>query len=138
VHNSPSKPLACPATGGGPCNLQITTKEVKDRQVRITIRNNGSADVIISALNLTWPSATNGTLKKIKLDGDVIYDKPDIAGGTATLTSAQLVKDQNHRKIKKGQSDVLIFEFEKNADKNLANYTGTVSFGPNCLLTILP
>ena len=95
-------------------------------------------DEIISALNLTWPSATNGTLKKVKLDGDVIYDKPDIAGGTANLTAAQFQGDQNKRKIKKGQSDVLTFEFEKNASTNLANYTGTLTFGPGCVLTILP
>jgi hypothetical protein len=136
LHNSPAKP--CPAGGGGPCNLTITKKEVKDRQVKITIKNNGSQDEFISAVNLTWPSATNGTLKKVKRDGDVIYDTPDIAGGTANLTAAQLVADPNKRKITKGQTDVLTFEFEKNADTNLAHYTGTVSFGPNCLLTILP
>jgi hypothetical protein len=138
VHNSPSKPITCPATGGGACNLQVTKKEVKDKQVKITIRNNAKVDAIITALSLTWPSATNGTLNQIKLDGDVIYKGPPISGGTANLTAAQLVADQNKRKIKKGQADVLTFVFSKNADKNLANYTGTVSFGPNCLLTILP
>jgi len=139
VHNSPSKPATCP-TGGqqSSCNFTITKKEVKDRQVKITIKNNGNVDEIITALNLTWPAATNGTLKKIKLDGDVIYDKPDIAGGTANLTLAQLTADPNKRKIKKGQSDVLIFEFEKNADKDLTHYTGSLSFGPNCVLTVLP
>jgi hypothetical protein len=139
VHNSPSKPLACPGTtGGGTCNLTVTKKEVKDKQVKITIKNNGSADEFITALSLTWPSATNGALTKVKLDGNVIYDKPDIVGGSATLTAAQLTSDQNKRKIKKGGSGVLTFEFAKNADKVLANYTGTVTFGPNCVLTILP
>jgi hypothetical protein len=33
---------------------------------------------------------------------------------------------------------VLVFEFEKNADTNLAHYTGTVSFGTGCNLTVLP
>ena len=33
---------------------------------------------------------------------------------------------------------VLVFEFEKNADTNLSHYTGTVSFGPNCTVTVLP
>ena len=113
-------------------------RKCKDRQVKITIKNNGSVDEFITAVNLTWPSATNGKLKKVKLDGDVIYDKPDIAGGTANLTAAQLAADQNKRKIKKGQTDVLTFEFEKKADTNLPHYTGTVSFGPNCVLTILP
>src|SRR6185295_4346305 len=107
------KPITCPATGGGggPCNLAITKKEVHDREVRITIRNNGSSDVTISAINLTWPQATNGNLKQVKLDGDVIYKSPEIGGGSATITSAQLVADLNKRKIKKGQADVLKFVF---------------------------
>src|SRR6185437_5900 len=77
VHNSPAKPTTCPGGGGtpGPCNLTITKKEVHDRQVKITIKNNGSQDEFITALTLNWPSATNGDLKKVKLDGDVIYDK---------------------------------------------------------------
>ena len=47
-----------------------------------------------TALTLNWPSATNGNLKKVKLDGDMIYDKPDIAGGTANLTAAQLRRSE--------------------------------------------
>jgi hypothetical protein len=80
----------------------------------------------------------NGNLQQIKLDGDMVYKGPAIAGGTANLTAAQLDPDQNHRKIKKGQADVLTFIFQKNADTNTAHYASTVSFGPNCLLTVLP
>jgi len=140
VHNSPAKPTTCPTGTGGQtqCNFTITKREAHDRQIRITIKNNGSVDEIISAINLTWPAATNGKLKKVKLDGDVIYDSPDIAGGTANLTTAQLVGDQNKRKIGKGQSDVLTFEFEKNADTDLSHYTGTVSFGTGCDVKVLP
>jgi hypothetical protein len=68
----------------------------------------------------------------------VIYKGPAIAGGSANLTTAQLIGDQNKRKINKGQADVLDFVFEKNADTNTAHYASTVSFGPNCLLTVLP
>ena len=73
-------------------------------------------------MTLNWPSATNGNLQQIKLDGDMIYEGPAIAGGTANLTTAQLDEDQNHRKIKKGQADVLDFVFQKNADTNTAHY----------------
>ena len=135
LHNSPAK--VCPA-GAGACDLAVTKTEVKDKQVKITIMNNATTDNFLTALNLTWPSATNGKLTQIKLDGDVIYDNPDIVGGTANLSLAQLVADQNKRKINHNSSDVLTFIFEKNADQVLANYTGLVSFGTGCDLSILP
>jgi hypothetical protein len=142
LHNSPSKPTSCPAGSGPPpasqCNFAITKTEFKDRQVKITIKNNGTVDEIVQAVSLTWPSAANGKLKKVKLDGDVIYDNPDVAGGTANLTAAQLVADAKKRTFKKGDSRVLVFEFEKNVSKNAADYTGTVNFGPGCDLKVLP
>jgi len=136
LHNSPAKP--CPAASGGSCDFSLTKFEVKDKQVKITIQNNGTVDEILTALNLTWPSATNGKLVQVKLDGDVIYDNPDIAGGSVNLTLAQLVADQNKRKIGKGSNDVLTFIFENNADPLLSKYTSSASFGDNCDLTILP
>jgi hypothetical protein len=48
------------------------------------------------------------------------------------------VADQNKRKIDHGSSDVLTLIFEKNADTVLADYTGLVSFGTGCDLSILP
>jgi len=135
LHNSPAKP--CPVTGGA-CQVARTKTEVKDKQVKITLTNSGTADVILTALALNWPSATNGKLVQVKLGGDVIYDTPDIAGGTANLTTADLVADQSKRKIGKGSSKVLTLVFENNADTNLADYSGTVNFGPDCLVTILP
>ena len=137
VHNSPSKP-PCPTTGVSQCNFTVTQREFKDKQVKITIKNNGNVDEFVSAVHLTWPAATNGKLKKVKIGGDVIYDSPDIAGGTADLTTAQLVSDQNKRKIKKGETVTVTFEFEKNVSTTLANYSGSLEFGPNCMLSILP
>jgi uncharacterized repeat protein (TIGR01451 family) len=135
LHNSPAK--ACPpATSPGGSSLSVTKVEVKDKQVKITILNNGSVDEFLTAVKASWPAA-NGKLLQVKLDGDVIYDKPDIPPPSANLTVAQLVADQNKRKINHGTSDVLTLIFEKNADKDLSHYTGTVStsgFG----LTILP
>ncbi len=132
LHNSPAKP--CPPSGA---TLSITKYEVKDKQVKITILNSGSADVFLTALTLQWPSAVNGKLMQVKLDGDVVYDNPDIAGGTANLTTAQLVADQNKRKINHNSSDVYTLVFEKNADPNLSHYAGTVTIG-GIVLTVLP
>jgi hypothetical protein len=51
---------------------------------------------------------------------------------------AQLVADQNKRKIPKGTSVVLHLVFEHNVDKNPGNYTGTLTFTNGMTLTILP
>jgi hypothetical protein len=135
LHNSPAK--VCPPAGGGACALAQTKIEVKGKEVKVTVANNGSADVFLSDVLLNWPSATNGKLMQVKLDGDVVYDNPDIAGGSAHLTLAQLVADQNKRKLSKGSSDVITFVFEHNADTVIANYASKLEFG-TCTITILP
>ncbi|MGH7620540.1 MAG: hypothetical protein ACREPM_25270, partial [Gemmatimonadaceae bacterium] len=136
LHNSPAK--ACPATGGGggACALAETKVQFQGKQVMVTIANNAATDVFLSDLVLNWPT-TNGKLMQVKLDGDIVYDNPDISGGSAHLTLAQLVADQNKRKIDHGTSDVLTFIFEKNADTSAADYSSTLMFG-NCTIVILP
>ncbi len=131
LHNSPAKP--CPSTTA---TLSVTKYEVKDKQVKITILNGGTADVFLTALTLQWPTV-NGKLMQVKLDGDVVYSGPAIAGGTADLTTAQLVGDQNKRKINHNSSDVYTLVFEKNADPDLSHYAGTVTIG-GILMTVLP
>lgn len=133
LHNSPAK--ACPSSGTP--DLAVTKVEVKDKQVKVTIMNSGGADAVLTALTLNWPSATNGKLMQVKLDGDIVYDNPDIAGGTASLGAGQLVADPRKRTVTKGQSDVLFFVFEKNADTNLANYSSGATFG-SLTLPVLP
>jgi Domain of unknown function DUF11 len=133
LHNSPAKP--CPPASGGQA-LSVTKVEVKDKQVKVTVLNSGSVDAIVTAVNLTWPSS-NGNLVQVKLDGDVIYDNPDIAPTSANLTTAQLVADQNKRKINHNSSDVLAFIFQNNADTNATHYTGSLT-ASGVTLTILP
>jgi uncharacterized repeat protein (TIGR01451 family) len=132
LHNSPAK--ACPAPSEG--TLTVTKTEVKDRQVKVTLFNSGSLDEVINGIQLSWPAA-NGKLKQVKLNADVLYDKPDIAPPTANLTLLQLVADQKKRTIQHGKSEVLTLVFEKNANNTLAQYTGTISTS-GFTLTILP
>jgi len=134
LHNSPAK--ECPVPDAGGDTLSVTKTEVKDKQVKVTILNSGPGNEAITGLQVSWP-AVNGKLVQVKLDGDVIYDNPDIAPSSANLTLAQLVADVNKRSIQHGQSDVLVLIFEKNANADLSTYTGTLStsgFG----LSILP
>lgn len=130
LHNSPAK--ACPA---GPGSIATTKYEVKDKQVKITIGNTGGSAVFLESLTLDWP-AVNGKLMQIKLDGDVEYNVAT-ASGPISLTTAQLPTDPNKRKIDKNSSDVYTLVFEKNADANLGNYSGTVTFS-GTTLTVLP
>jgi hypothetical protein len=138
LHNSPAKP--CPVASGGSCNVITTAKKLATKEVQITVQNTGSADAILTAVNLTWPSA-NGKLMQVKLDGNIVYDSPDILPPSANLTTAQLVADPNKRTIKGGLSPapnhVIHFVFEKNVDTNAAHYSGTLTFS-SCVLTVLP
>src|SRR4029079_8285541 len=137
LHNSPAKPTTCPAGTTNQPILSVTGKKVDKKQVQVTIKNAGNADAFLTGLNLTWPQATNGNLVQVKLDGDVIYSGPAIGGGSANLTTAQLIADPNKRKVGKNSSDNLILIFQNTADTNLSHYTGTASFGATNL-TILP
>lgn len=130
LHNSP--PKACPT---GPGSVSATKYEVKDKQVKVTVTNTGTAAVFLESLTQNWPAA-NGNLVQIKLDGDVEYNV-STSGGSISLTTAQLPADPNKRKIDHNSSDVYTLIFANNADTNLANYSGTVTFS-GTTLTILP
>lgn len=135
LHNSPPKP--CPVnTGPGTCSLALTKVEFHDKELKLSISNTGTSDVFLSDVVIDWPT-TNGKLMQVKLEGDVVYDKPDIAGGSAHLTLANLVGDQNKRKLTKGKTEILKFVFEKRADIDLSHYFATASFG-DCLVALLP
>ena len=134
LHNSPAK--ACPVgSGTDGCPFAVLKVEVKDRQVKVTIRNDGATDAYLTDIMLHWPSDVNGKLTRVKRDGDVLYDNPDIDGGTAHLTTADMPSDPNKRKWGHTSSHVLTFEFERNADKTLSDYDGTASFA-DCVLAL--
>jgi hypothetical protein len=78
-----------------------------------------------------------GTLAQVKLGKDVIYDKPDIAPPTASLTLAQQGPGVKKQKIAGGTERVLTLVFEKNADIDTTHYAGTISTGA-ITPTILP
>ena len=131
LHNSPAKP--CPP---GPASIEVLSYNVKDKQVLVTIKNTGGSAVYLTNLTLDWPES-NGSLTQIKLDGDVVYDTPDLASGPISLTTTQLVADQNKRKIDPGTSDVYTLIFQSNANTDLSLYTGSVTFS-GLSLTVLP
>jgi len=85
---------------------------------------------------LNWPTA-NGKLMKILIGTNVVYDVPDLPPPSATIATAQLVADATKRTLAAGGSAVITLQFEKNADTNASNYSGTFSFG-GCSVTFSP
>jgi hypothetical protein len=76
-----------------------------------------------------WP-AKQGKLKKIKLDGDVAADPPDIAWvspGNAVITV--FTADAKKKRIDAGKTRTFAIEFEKNylLDTNM-NYSFVITF----------
>jgi hypothetical protein len=64
-------------------------------------------------------------------------DNPDIAGGSAHLTTADMTTDVKKRRIDAGKSRVVTFKFENNASPTLANYSAILTFG-SLSISILP
>ena len=126
---APSCDAACPEWAG--------PGSVSSKQVKRSIKNSGATVVTMSGLTLSWPS-TNGKLLKVKLDGDVVWDKKSPVGATnITITSATMTTSVTKKSINPGKTRVFTLEFEKNASTNLGAYNLTVNFG-GCSLTAPP
>jgi len=142
LHNSPAK--RCPATTvvGASCSLSLGTQKISSKTVQIAISNKSTtADAIMTALSLSWPAA-NGMLTQVKLDGNVIYDIPDMAWSAAGVKlgeggSQPLVSDPTKRLLKKATNPQLYLIFQNSAVQDLSQYTSTASFGTGCALEIL-
>ena len=76
------------------------------------LTNSGPDAAIITKVEVfAWPSQ-QGKLKKIKLDGDVAADPPDISAPPAVITV--LASDVSKKQIAAGQTRAFTIEFEKN------------------------
>jgi hypothetical protein len=116
------------------CSLAVTVTKLYKKEFTLTIANNGPADVVLSAFNLTWPAA-NGKLAQINLGSNVVYTT-DINAPSANLTAAQLSNGSADAKrtLPTGTSSALKMTFQNNVDKTRP-YTGSFTFG-GCTLTL--
>jgi predicted Rdx family selenoprotein len=111
---------------------------VSGKKLTRSITNPTAAKGTISGITVCWPSG-NGKLLKIKLDGDVVWDKKSAAGMYCiTIPSSKLVKDAKKKSINPNKTRVFTLEFERNASTTLSNYTLTINFGSNCSLSAPP
>jgi hypothetical protein len=127
--------------GSGACNLMMGAIKFDKNTIQIPIKDNGSANVIMNTLQLTWPQATNGKLKTVTLNGPA-FNGP-AANSPVTIPSAGVnwAPGTNPRTINHGQSKTLVLTFEKNVDTNASHYSGGVaSFGADssCQVQFLP
>ncbi len=122
-----------PADIGAPAGdtVDVVKLELKDKKVKFTLKNNGVEDATIVQLDLVWPEAVNGGLKKIKDQFD--YKPP--AGSPLTITEW---KDVSRLVIEAGKDRDYELEFERNVDTNQANYSIVVTFSDGSSLTVAP
>ncbi len=108
----PNTGSVAPEPGPGP-GASVTATPLldlgDDGKAKWELTNNGSVDVLIESVSISWPTE-HGQLKKAKLDGDFAKDL-FIDGGSASLTLADFEADAGRRTLKGGDSKKLEFEF---------------------------
>lgn len=103
------------------------------KKVAFVLTNNSYYDLDIDAISVVWPSATNGKLAKIKLDGATLFD----AGATGSSTTISLFKGSlAQRTIEAGESVTIEFEFANNVNLNQALYDFVIDFGGGVVVSL--
>lgn len=129
LHNSPPKDCPIPAT------VVVTSKTLSSKNVVITFQNNTTTGQVLTGLSITWPQATDGNLKQIKMGGTLIYNT---STGGGSLTTSSLLGTTAQRTINAGSHQNLTFIFTNNVDTNASHYTGSATFNPFGNVTMLP
>ncbi len=124
--------------GQGPSNPNFTgvlveTREYKDDQVKIKLKNTGSTSVAINEIEISFPS-DNGLLKKVKAGTD--YDpNPDL--GSPALILRSDFNDPSKVIVNAGGNRDIVFEFtDKNSDPAPSDYTIVIRLDDGTVLTL--
>jgi len=131
--------VVCVGTPTPPPPACVITKgafKIDKNTIQIPLKDAGTANIVLSEVDLTWNQAVNGKITKMSLNGDFYTPAPGTgATSPATITSG-FVTDPNKRTIAKGQTHTLVITFEHPASKVLTDYSGgTVDFGTGCSVT---
>ena len=106
-----------------------------NKKVKWKLTNNGTQDVYIVGVVVTWPSA-HEQVKKFKLDGDFAKNVFDGPPSTAVPDDKAFESDPNKRKLKKGDHDKLEIEFTKKyKDHSQGEFTIMVEFDTGQILS---
>jgi hypothetical protein len=124
--------LGNPAPPPSNCLITKGAFKIDKNTIQIPLKNAGTANIVLTEVDLAWNQGVNGRLTKVSLNGD-FWTGP-ATGSPVALTSG-FNSDANRRTIAKGQTKTLILTFEHPASKVLSDYTGgTVDFG-TCVVT---
>jgi hypothetical protein len=116
------------APGGGDVTGAATLDLGDAKKAKWELTNNGSQDVFITRVVVSWP-AQHEKLKKFKLAGDFAKDVNDTTSPTAVPDDKAFESDPNKRKLKKGETKKLEIEFDKDYKEHTqSDYTITVEF----------
>ena len=110
-------------------NVVAGPLKFKARTASVVITNNGTSAVDISRIVLNWPLA-DGKLKKVKINGTVIFDTAT-SGGAVTISTFKGAASLRH--LAPGQSITLSLEFEKNANTDASLYGLFMDLGSGLL-----
>jgi hypothetical protein len=98
--------------GGGYVTGAATLDLGDDKKVKWELTNNGTQDVFVERVVVTWPSQ-HEMVKKFKLEGDFAKDVFDSQSATEVPLEKAFESDANKRKLKKGDHKRLEIEFTK-------------------------
>ena len=125
--------VGTPTPPAPPCIITKGAFKIDKNTIQLPLKNAGTANIVLSEVDLGWNQAVNGRIVKMSLNGD-FYTSPSLSSPIA-LTSG-FVSDANKRTIAKGATKTLVITFEHPASKVLTDYTGgTVKFGSACVVT---
>lgn len=114
-----------------PCDgIEITPKKFSGDKMEWYVINTTAVDIFIDAIWIDWP-LSHEKLKKVKLDGGTLWDEGDDVPPSSMPPWS--TEDQNKRKVKKGQTRTLKFEFDKDAGSPVYNLV--VTFNNGCSIS---
>jgi hypothetical protein len=114
-----------------PCDgIDITPKNFSGDKMEWHVVNTTTDDIFIDAIWIDWPPSHN-KLKRVKLDAGTLWDEQD--EDPPSWMPPWSTGDLNKRKIKKGQTRTLKFEFDKDASSPV--YSLVVTFNNGCSIS---
>jgi len=112
------------------CVITTGAMKIGPNNLTIPIKNAGTANIVLSELDLTWNQTVNGKINKMSLNGDFFTPAPGAGATSPAAVSSGFVADATKRTIPKGKTLNLVIQFEKPTDKNVGDYTGgVIKFG---------
>jgi hypothetical protein len=112
------------------CIITAGPMKIGPNNITISLKNAGTANIVLSEADLTWNQGVNGKITKMSLNGDFFTPTPGNGATSPATITGTFVADPNKRTIAKGQTKTLMITFEHPASKAVGDYTGgAIKFG---------